>query len=393
MASRKTKSGLALKTGEFERKDGQLVYKYKGFDGKYHFAYARTLPELRKKEEQIKKDLSDGIDFTEANTTLNKLYKVSMAAKKNLRATTRVNYNNLWAFNVEDSFLGKMKVKDIKNLHIKRFCNEMSSKGLKKNTVKSVFLLINATLNFAVENDIIRRNPAKGALDDIKPDALEKIPLSEDELKRILEFCMNSPTYNVYAPFITVAVGTCLRCGEITGLTWNDIDLKNNVIKVDHQLIYKNYGDGCKFHIATPKTAAGVREIPITETVHRAFLQIKKQNMMLGKRCLTVVDGYTDFVFVNKNGKPFADNGVNNFLLNIENAYKKQNPGLSMPHISTHILRHTGCTRNSILGMDIKVQQKIMGHSDCSVTMNVYNHCDTQRVKDEIKRLENVINF
>lgn len=62
--------------------------------------------------------------------------------------------------------------------------------------------------------------------------------------------------------------------------------------------------------------------------------------------------------------------------------WKGREPEL-LPHISSHILRHTACTRMAEQGMDVKVLQYIMGHSDISVTMNVYNHVDAVRVESE----------
>ena len=56
-----------------------------------------------------------------------------------------------------------------------------------------------------------------------------------------------------------------------------------------------------------------------------------------------------------------------------------------------HMLRHTFCTRCAEAGLDIKVLQMIMGHSDISITMNIYNHVDVARVQNEIKKLENVM--
>ena len=62
-----------------------------------------------------------------------------------------------------------------------------------------------------------------------------------------------------------------------------------------------------------------------------------------------------------------------------------------LPHISPHILRHTFCTRCAESGMDVKVLQTIMGHSNIAVTMDVYNHVDEMRVQNEMKKLENVM--
>lgn len=217
--------------------------------------------------------------------------------------------------------------------------------------------------------------------------------MSEDEIKRLMDFCINSGTYSVHVPFLTIAIGTCLRCGELTGLTWNDIDMKNRTISVNHQLIYKNLGDGCKFHVSEPKTDAGKRTIPMTETVHRAFVELRKQNLKLGRRSDAEVDGYSNFVFVSGNGQPFAINAVNSFLLNMEKAYNKAHPEETIPHLSAHILRHTGCTLLASAGMDIKALQNVMGHSDASVTMNVYNHSSFERTEKEVQRIDNVINF
>ncbi len=68
-------------------------------------------------------------------------------------------------------------------------------------------------------------------MENIKQDAGEKIPLSEDEIKRLIDFCINSGTYSAYVLFLTIAIGTCLRCGELTDLTWGNIDMKNRTIR------------------------------------------------------------------------------------------------------------------------------------------------------------------
>ena len=230
-------------------------------------------------------------------------------------------------------------------------------------------------------------------MENIKQDAREKIPLSEDEIKRLMDFCINSGIYSIHVPFLTIAIGTCLRCGELTGLTWNDIDLKNRTISINHQLIYKNFGDGCKFHVSEPETDAGKRTIPMTEMVHRAFVELRKQDLIPGRRSDAEVDGYSNFVFVSGNGQPFAINAVNSFLLNMEKAYNKAHPEEAIPHLSAHILRHTGCTLLASAGMDIKALQNVMGNSDAGITMNVYNHSSFGRTEKEVQRIGNVINF
>ena len=215
----------------------------------------------------------------------------------------------------------------------------------------------------------------------------------KNDLRATTNFCMNSGTYSIHIPFLTIAIGTCLRCGELTGLTWGDIDMKNRTISVNHQLIYKNFDDGCKFHVSEPKTDAGKRTIPMTEAVHRAFVELRKQNLKLGRRSDAEVDGYSNFVFVSGNGQPFAINAVNSFLLNMEKAYNKVHPEKAIPHQSAHILRHSGYTLLASAGMDIKALQNVMGHSDASITMNVYNHSSFERTEKEVQRIDNALNF
>lgn len=98
---------------------------------------------------------------------------------------------------------------------------------------------------------------------------------------------------------------------------------QGKTVNVDHQLIYKNLGDGCKFHISTPKTESGIRIIPMTQEVVKAFEEQGKINFMLAKDKSIEVDGYSGFVFTAKSGRPLMPNAVNNVLYNIVDAYNK----------------------------------------------------------------------
>ena len=75
----------------------------------------------------------------------------------------------------------------------------------------------------------------------------------------------------------------------------------------------------------------------------------------------------------------------------LKNAKKENRPAILLPKISNHILRHTGCTQMAEAGIDPKVLQVIMGHSDPAVTMKVYNHVDRERMKKEIRKIEYVV--
>ena len=386
--AKKDSKGRKLNKGEQQRNDGTYHYTYLDSNKRRKYIYAKMLVELREKEEQLQRDLLDGIDSASSKMTLNQLFQIYINLKKDLRASTRVNYVKRWEYSIQNTPLAKMKICDIKQIHIKSFYKDCAEKGLKKNTIKLFHGLIYATLDVAIDSDFIRKNPAKNCMKFLENDTEEKTPLTMDEVTDLINFCRKSSVYNIHVPFLVIAIGTCLRCGEITGLTWNDVDLKNKVIHINHQLIYKNLGDGCKFHISEPKTAAGKRSIPMNESVYKAFIEIRKQNFMLGRSSKVEIDGYKDFVFVSRNGQPYAINGENHFLLNIEKAFNKTYPESNISHISAHILRHTGCTLYASAGMDIKALQDIMGHTDASITMNVYNHSNFERTEKEMNRID-----
>jgi integrase len=387
MTSRKDSKNRALKEGESQRSDGRYQWTYKDNWGKKHYIYDKDLNKLRAKAREVRKDLEDGIDFSNGTITLNELFKTQMKFKDKLKDSTKANYYGLWKKNVEPSELGKMQIKNIRQPHIQQFYKECKNRGLRKRTIGTINSLIYSSLEYAAFNDYIRKNYAKGCMANLEDDAKEKTPLTAEEKESLIEFCANSNQYSYHVPFLEIAMGTGLRVGELTGLQWKDVDLKARTITVDHQLIYKNLGEGCKFYIKTPKTKTSTRTVSMFDSVYEAFLELRKMNMILGRFCNTEIDGYNDFVFVSCHGEPLAPNAVNSFLSNIEKAYNKANPEKPIPHLSAHILRHTFCTMYSTEGMDVKALQGMMGHKSIEVTENVYDHTSYKRTEAEVKRI------
>ena len=94
----------------------------------------------------------------------------------------------------------------------------------------------------------------------------------------------------------------------MSGLTWKDIDVENGVITIDHAAVYfagKMNKSKKKIYISTPKTDAGIRKIPMVKEVRQALKEIKQYQHDNGIFCTTEIDGYTDFVFLNRFGRVF----------------------------------------------------------------------------------------
>lgn len=260
-----------------------------------------------------------------------------------------------------------------------------------------IHAILHTVLEIAVNDDIIRKNITKGAMSGSYGQApKEKNVLSPEQQKDLLAFVSESSTYNIYLPMLTIMLGTALRCGELIGLTWNDVDIEKRELSVNHQLIYRNIKDGYKFYVDTPKTDSGIRKIPLTETVCEAFEAQRKLNAVLNRQFTGDIDSYTDFIFLTRNNSVLMPNALNKVLRHIVDAYntaeqekaeQEQRTADLIPPISAHCLRHTACTNMARQNMNIKALQYIMGHAHSNITMDVYNHVTSaEDVRKEMER-------
>lgn len=391
MERRKDNKGRVLQKGESHRKDGLYVYQYRDVSGRRKSIYANNLSDLGKQEKQINRDLEDNINTSGAEVTLNEQFEKYISLKCNLANSTRQNYIGLWNVRVRNSFIGNRKLYDIKKSDILRFYNILLEDGLKYTTIKSFNDIISPCFDLAIDDDILRKNPCNGCLKEFNKDADKRISLSKKEQIVFLDFIKTSKIYSIYYPLIVFMIGTGARCGETIGLTWNDIDFQNREIKISHQLIYKKTNKSYRFYSDSPKTVSGIRIIPMTTEVYKALVEQRENQLHKGWRTNIEIDGYSDFVFSTKNKNPIMPSAVNNLLLNIVNRYNNtKDRELVLPHISAHNLRHTACTRMAEAGVDPKVLQYIMGHSNISVTMDVYNHASSERNRKEMDKLEKI---
>ena len=133
------------------------------------------------------------------------------------------------------------------------------------------------------------------------------------------------------------------------------------------------------------KTENGVREVPMTPDVVDEFKRIIK--MRPKPKIEPIVDGYSGFLFLDKNVKPkVALHWEKYFQLSVEkynSIYRVQ-----LPKITPHVCRHTFCTNMAKSGMNPKVLQYIMGHGDISVTLDTYTHIKSEDAIAEMERLD-----
>ncbi len=402
---RKDNKKRVLKEGEYQRPNGTYEYRWRSANGKRSVLYGKTLEELREKEAAISKDKSDGIRTDAKNVTVNDVYELWVKLKRGLKDNTFCNYQYMYTQFVYPE-LGKLKITTLKRSDIRRFYNSLvDDLHLKVATVDCVHTVLHQVLDLAVEDEYLRSNVADNALKELKQTHVlggeKRKALTVAEQKLLMNFLATSEQYEHWLPIITVMMEGGLRVGEATGLRWEDVDLEKGLIDINHTLIYyrrRNELNGMYFAVNTPKTEAGRRVVPMTKAVREAFAKEMNYQVLNNISSTARVDGYTDFVFVNRYGGVQHQGTINKAIRRIirdcnqqqldwveAGKIRKKNLVL-LPRFSCHTLRHTCATRLCEAGVNMKVIQDFLGHADISTTMNIYTDATRDFKVKEIDR-------
>lgn len=401
---RKDSNRIVLKKGEWQRPNGTYDYRWTDSKGKRHVVYAKTLPELREKEKQIERDKFDRIRPEARTATINDLYELWRQVKRGLKDHTFQNYTYMYELHVKPDF-GHKFLRDVKKSDVKRFYNMLADqRKLKIATIDNIHTVLHQVLNLAVEDEFIRTNPSDNVLRELKQShsflTVKRTALTKAEEALFLDFLRRNHQYHHWYPVFAVMDGTGMRVGETTGLRWCDVNFDTNMIDVNHTLLYYNHRDdkGCYFSVNTPKTEAGRRTIPMSKMVREAFLEEREIQRELGISCKVSVDGYTDFIFVNRFGNVQHQGSLNKALRRImrdcndEILINEPEEPVLLPRFSCHTLRHTFTTRMVESGMNVKVVQDILGHADITTTMNIYADVTQELKQAEFGTYESYMN-
>ncbi|MBQ7535909.1 MAG: tyrosine-type recombinase/integrase [Stomatobaculum sp.] len=432
MTDRRDSQGRLLISGEDQLQSGRYRYRYKDYDGQRRAVYSWRLKpgdpvrpgkkktaSLRELEQYVEESLLMPDGQYIRYPTLDLMFTRYLENKPELKPTTRENYIYLYEGYIAPN-LGEKKVDSIRYSDLRSFYIRMVTSGVtmrdrrtgrlcksKPFNVSSMGMIhgiIHPVLQLAVRDGYIQKNPAAGLLAEIRRAMHQTKPhrraFSEIQQIRFIEYLISSRRYRSWLPLITVFLGTGCRVGELIGLRWEDCDFDNDLISVNHSLVYRKLGESkCRMHVSTPKTISGVRTIPMLSEVRRTLLNEKERQEKTGG-CLSVIDGYEGFVFMNRRKAVHNPSDLNRALERMRNDYNKEEEAAArlenreavlLPHFSAHNLRHTFCTRFCENETNIKMIQDIMGHADISTTMNIYAEATEEKKRQTMKNLEGKI--
>ncbi|VUW93816.1 tyrosine-type recombinase/integrase [Dorea formicigenerans] len=372
---RKDKTRTVLRTGELQRSNGSYQYSWTDENHKRRYVYSKTLEALRIKEEAIEKDKSDGIKAEARYVTLDDLYELWKDLKRGLKNNTFENYKYIYETFVRRQ-IGSKRVSTFLKSDIKRFYNYLvDERGLKPATVDGVHNILHQIFDMAVDDNYIRNNPTNNVLRELKKAHCFKTEkrrgLTRPEQELFMDYLKNSNTAVYWYPVFAVMLGTGLRVGEAIGIRWDDIDLENRIIDINHSLTYYQRADDsykCEFRVSLPKTEAGNRRIPMMQQVYDVLQEEYERQKQEGF-CVENVDGMTNFVFTNRFGMPHNPATVNRAIKRIVDTHnseeevaakKEKREPVMIPRFSCHIFRHTFASRFCENETNIKVIQEVM---------------------------------
>jgi integrase len=265
----------------------------------------------------------------------------------------------------------KIPLQQLSAGHIQHYYN---TSELASSTLEQHHAILHQALKVATINErLLNVNPAEMVVE--KPVAERNFDMQvwdEEEVRLFLTVARDAGT-EVEA-FYTLAIETGMRKGELCGLMWDDVDINARRISVRRTLLKA----GPEPVLGVPKTGRGRA---ITISPQTASL-LRKHQLRQKELKLSLGGAYKDrdFVFAKENGDPIQINnfGQRSFANLIESAGVKK--------IRFHDLRHTCATLLLAKGVNPKIVQERLGHSDISMTLNRYSHV-TPTMQDQAARL------
>lgn len=367
----KNLKGKELGVGISQRKDGLYTARFTDRSGKRRQQYFKKLQECRNWLADAQFADEHGVINACENMTVDAWFEywITEIKGKTIRWTTAETYKNQYKASIKD-VIGNMLMCEVKPMHCQHVLNRTSEKYA-KSTEEHIRKMMVTMFGDATENGFIHENPVKKGVKCRKRDDNQSKVLTIEEHRKFLDSAKRTVYYNHFA----FVLQTGIRESELRGLKWNDIDFDNQIIHIRRSLIYNSRSG--KFVESPTKTTSGIRAIPLTQEAIRILSAIRKE-----ARNVIPIE-FSGNIFLNKYGKPVTNAGYSDCTSRIcKNAGIKQ--------ISMHALRHTFATRCIESGMKPKTLQKIMGHSNISITMNLYVHTTEDEKKKEMKAFENM---
>lgn len=383
-----------LNSGESQEPDGRYKFRYTDANGRRKTVYSWRLVAtdnvplgkrgglpLREMEKRIQKDIDDNIVPDGGSMTVLQLTRKYTNTKTGVKHTTRANYGTVIRLLEKDPFgdrrIDRVRLSDAKEWLIKL----QQEDGKSYSSITNIRGVVRPAFQMAVDDDLIRKNPFEFQLVSVVVnDSVRREAITRKQERAFLDFVKNDSHFSKYYDGMYILFKTGMRISEFTGLTISDLDLENRTINIDHQL----QRVGTLIYIDSTKTYSGTRVIPMQDDVYEAFVRILAARPKLKKE--PMIDGYAGFLCFDKDGNPMLALHWEHYFKHAVDKYNRIYR-VQMPKITPHVCRHTYCSNMAKAGMNPKVLQYLMGHSEIGVTLNTYTHMKYDDAKEELEKM------
>ena len=307
---------------------------------------------------QLQASVADGTYIERTRISLGDYLEEWLAACRNLRPNTARDYSVSIHKHINPR-IGKVRLQAVDRLQIRGLYRKLAESGLSEKTVHNVHICLHKALQDALDDGLLRRNPAERAHATPK-DRPEIKTWSPDELAAFLAFTAQDQELALYH----VAAATGMRRGELLGLRWRDVDFEGSRLSVRQQ--YTRQGNGVGF--GPPKSKKSIRTIDVDgETT--ALLREQQERQLFDRRaCGPAYRADLDLVFCRPGGSAHDPNVIGRRFERRVRALR------TVPAIGLHGLRHTHATLLLEAGVDVKTVSERLGHDSVQTTLELYGH-------------------
>ena len=370
--------GKELGVGISQRKDGLYTARFTGKNGKRKQKYFKKLQECRKWIADAQFEDEHGDINASGDMTVDAWFEywISELKGKTVRWSTLSSYNDRYNKNIKE-VIGNMIIKEVKPMHCQNVLNIMDNNEYAGSSMARTKATMSAMFSDALENGLIVSNPVTGSVKCPKKPEKNTRVLTLDEQNKFLDAAKGSANYFHFLFILQTGV----RSSELRGLRWEDIDFSNRTIHIRRNTTYDSSSG--KFITGELKTNSGLRDIPMTQIAYEILINIKNQQTQQKRKVLSFE--YANHVFLNRNGNLLPNSNYDRYL-------EKLCDKAGIEKISMHTLRHTFATRCIESGMKPKTLQKILGHANISMTMDLYVHVTEDEKVKEMQKFEKLYN-
>lgn len=288
---------------------------------------------------------------------------------------------HIYPANIAKMAIEDLTVKDLQEflteeyLHGNKTCLKYYSKlgqPLSPYMIKKLRQILIGAFNQAVKEGIVTKNIAN----DTQPIPLRKhhTPVFTPEAQK--KFLAYTKNHRFHLAYVLLFYLGCRR-SEILGLSWDAIDMRRNLLRIQQVVIIENNQPVVR---PRTKTDASLRTIPIPQEI-KYMLQEWKAKQKTESKC-TGYENIHHLVFCNKDGSPYDPR---NFSKNFKKAVQRLDCCSNELHV--HSTRHTWATNMIQCGIAITDVQTIGGWSRADTLLNIYAHTVKESQRKAMKKL------